>query len=426
MVENDEELTAPRRWSRPARGNQVGVRHAGEGGRRLRNRQECRPVGRTLAPGPDHVPKSAIFEVSARPGIAVRVAAALVLVVTTASAQQAAQERYFYQGRRYGSESLYGPVYVFLNRAYDVLQLRAGNRNIFEQPYAQNAENVGYSLLHPIPAITDNGWSRFTREEVLPLSYTSDTARWVPNYTLHLLGGGMTYAMLREWFEYHHVPLAPLWSAMTVLGAAFVNETIENKGVRGWNTDAIADVYVFDIGGMLLFSFESVNRFFRTDILMADWSLQPSFTFPGGQLHNVGNNFVFKWPLPFEPRVRALFYSGLGMLGGLSYKWGETSISVAAGTRSYRLRNAAVENVRNVVEFAPAAGVFFDRNDSLLASVQWANVDDYFVQLNVYPNAFFTIDPGIGVWTVVSRSGQVIAGVTFTRALGFGVGAGTL
>jgi hypothetical protein len=361
-----------------------------------------------------------------RPGTGVRLSFAIALSASTALSQEGAGERYFYQGRDYGNEALYGPVYVFLNRAYDVLQLRAGNRNIFEQSYGANAENVGRSLIHPIPAITDNGWSRFTREEVLPFSYTSDTARWVPNYTLHLLGGGMTYAALSEWFEYHGVPLAPLWSAMTVMSAAFVNETIENKGVRGWNTDAIADIYVFDIGGMVLFSFESVKRFFRSELLMADWSLQPSFTFPGLQLHNVGNNFVIKWPLPFEPRVRALFYSGLGMLGGLSYKWGETSISVAAGTRSYRLRNAAVENVRNVVEFAPAAGVFLDRNDSLLASVHWANVDDYFVQVNVYPNAFFTIDPGIGLWTVVSRSGQIIAGITFTRTLGFGVGAGTL
>lgn len=352
--------------------------------------------------------------------------AAAFAVSTPARGQEAAAERYFYQGRDYGNEALFGPVYVFLNRAYDVLQLRAGRRNIFDQPYGNDAENVGKSLTNPFSAISDNGWNRFTREEVLPFSYTSDTARWVPNYSLHLLGGGMTHAALTEWFDYHHVPLAPLWSAMTVLGAAFVNETIENKGARGYNTDAIADFYVFDIGGIVLFSFEPVSRFFRTEFLLADWSLQPSFTFPGGELHNVGNNFALKWPLPFAPRVRALWYSGLGMLGGASYKWGETSLSVGVGTRSYRLRNAAVDNVRNVVEFAPSAGIFLDRNDSLLASVVWANVDDYFIQVNVYPNAFFTIDPGIGLWTVVSRSGNVIAGITLTRALGFGAGVGRL
>lgn len=352
--------------------------------------------------------------------------AAIVSFAVEASARSSGEERFFYQGRDYGSEALYGPVYVFLNRAYDVLQLRAGRRNIFDQPYGRDAENVGRSLTNPIPAVSDNGWSRFTREELLPFSYTSDTARWVPNYSLHLLGGGMSYAALAEWFDYHRVPLAPLWSAVTVLGAAFVNETIENKGVRGYNTDAIADFYFFDVGGIILFSFEPVKRFFRGELLLADWSLQPSFTFRGGELHNVGNNFALKWPLPVEPRIRALWYSGLGMLGGLSYKWGELSLSAAVGTRSYRLRNAAVENVRNVVEFAPAAGVFLDRNDSLLASVQWANVDDYFVQLNVYPNAFFSIDPGIGLWTVVSRSGQVIGGITLTRTLGFGVGVGRL
>ena len=68
-------------------------------------------------------------------------------------------------------------------------------------------------LITPFSAISADGWSRFTREEPLPLGYTSDTARWGPNYTLHLIGGGMTYTALREWFEAHHYPLAPLLSA---------------------------------------------------------------------------------------------------------------------------------------------------------------------------------------------------------------------
>jgi len=236
----------------------------------------------------------------------------------------------------------------------------------------------------------------------------------------------MTFAELGEWFEFHHVPLPDLWSAATVMSSAFVNETIENKGVRGYNTDAIADIYFFDLGGIVLFSFAPVRRFFRHEVILSDWSLQPTFVLPSGELHNNGNYFALKWPIPFYPRLRAFLYGGLGTLIGVSYKFGEYSLSAAGGERSDRLTNTAVESVRNVVEFAPSGGIFFDRNESLLASLQVSNVQDYFVQLNVYPNAFFMMDPGIGFWTVVSRDGHVAAGITLTRALGFGLGAGRI
>jgi hypothetical protein len=167
-----------------------------------------------------------------------------------------AREPYFYKGYEYGSQALYGPLWVFLNRGFDVLQDRSGSRSIFQQEYARNGENVGKNLIDPIPAIGHRGWGRFLREEILPLSYTRTSARWVPNYTLHLIGGGTTYTALAEWYEAHGVPGPHFFSAGTLLASAFLNETLENKGVVGDNTDAIADFFFFDIGGILLFSFD--------------------------------------------------------------------------------------------------------------------------------------------------------------------------
>lgn len=54
---------------------------------------------------------------------------------------------------------------------------------------------------NPIPAISNDGWKAFFTEDIFPLSFTQSTARWTPNYSLHLIGGGMTYTSLREWFE---------------------------------------------------------------------------------------------------------------------------------------------------------------------------------------------------------------------------------
>lgn len=342
---------------------------------------------------------------------------------TDGTATDPADQRYFYFGREYGSQSLFGPASVFLNRGYDILQLRPGRRNVFSQSYGKDGLVVLRNLANPFPAITNDGWGRFFRTEILPLSFTPDTAFWVPNYSLHLIGGGMTFRALTEWFASERVQVPWLWSGATLLASALVNETLENRGNSGFNTDAIADVYFFDIGGMILFSIDGVARFFSHDVIVADWSLQPAFTFPGGNLNNQGNNFAVKWPLPFYPRLSPFVHMGLGSLGGVSYRVaGEYSVSVAAGERSYRLTNVSLNALDNKVKFAPSAAVFIDRNDSLLASVQVSDIDEYLLQLNVYPNAFYQSRPGIGFFYIVGKSGQFVTGLSVTRTMEFGFG----
>jgi len=336
-----------------------------------------------------------------------------------------AKTPYFYQGYNYGSQALYNPLWVFLNRGFDVLQDRAGSRSIFQQEYQHNGENVLENLVNPIPSITARGWGRFLREEIFPLSYTKNSARWVPNYTLHLVGGGMTYTMLAEWYEAHGVPGPHWFSAATLLTTAVLNETLENKGVVGHNTDAIADFFFFDIGGILLFSFDWPNEFFSKTLIVADWSLQPAFTYPNFDLHNQGNYFSVKYPLPLYPKLRLFAYMGLGTLFGLSQQVdSQYSISGGVGTMASRLISTSNTNADNDVAFAKSVGLFVDRNNSLLASVQLTNVQDYFFHFNIYPNAFAT--PELGLFGVVDKTGHFVFGVSFAHALGFGAGIGTL
>jgi hypothetical protein len=336
------------------------------------------------------------------------------------------KERYFYFGYDYGSQALYSPWWVFINRSWDVLQDHVADRNIFELEYRHNAGNVLHNLGHPLPAIKDRGWSTFLKQEIFPLDWSEHGARWMPNYGLHLIGGGMTYAALTEWYDAHDVPWPWVWSAATVMASALVNETIENKGVHGYNTDAIADMYVFDIGGMLLFSSDFVKRVFSRHLIMSDWSLQPSVTLTRGELHNHGNYFAIKWPLPFYPRLRLFTYFGEATTGGLSYKLdAEYSLSFAVGGAATRLENEATHRVQNVVTFEPTALVFIDRNESLLASLQVSDIEDYFIHLNVYPHAFTPRGPSVGFWTIFDKHGHAGVGVCFAL-LGFGPGVSSL
>ena len=344
-----------------------------------------------------------------------------------ASAVEGGRHRYFYLGLDYGSQSLYSPVWVFLNRGYDVLQDHVASRNILRQSYRLNGGNVLDNLSHPFSSISSLGWKTFLTEEIFPLSYGEHSARWTPNYTLHLIGGGMTYTALGEWFEDHGVPAPHVFSAVTLMAAAFVNESIENKGVVGRNTDAIADIYVFDIAGMILFSFDAPRRFFSQQLVISDWSLQPSFTFPRGELHDQGNYFAAKWSLPFYPRLRLFSYFGEASTVGLSFRLdSEYSVSAAAGGAATRIVNQATMRVENTVTFTPTAVAFVDRRESLLASLQVTDVNDYFITLNIYPHALVQRGPALGMWTVVDKRAHVAFGVSVSRLLGTGLGWSSL
>jgi hypothetical protein len=348
---------------------------------------------------------------------------ALLLARPVAAASDEPPRRYYYFGYDYGTQSLFNPIWILVNRGYDVLQDLTDHRNILELQYGRNAANVARNLIDPFPPIARRGWGRFLREEIFPLSFTPTTSRWVPNYTLHLLGGGVTYAGLAEWFEDARFPWPRVFSAATVLAAGFLNETIENGGVIGPNTDALADLFVFDVGGIILFSFENVRRFFGEEFVVADWSMQPGLTFPHAQLHNQGNYFAAKWALPFYPRVQLFSYFGEAMTAGLSVRLDrEYSLSAAAGGLATRLASTSTHEVSNVVTFAPTAAVFLDRRNSLLAALELSDVDDYRVHFNLYPHAIFRGGPAMGLWTVIDRYGRVTVGVSVSRLLGLGTG----
>jgi hypothetical protein len=332
---------------------------------------------------------------------------------------------YFYKGYDYGSQALFNPVTMILNRGFDIFQLHPHNSDIRNQDWGTNFGNVLDNVSHPYASVHREGNKKFLREEIFPLTWGIHGARWAPNYGLHLIGGGQTYAQLTEWYRAHDVPMPALLAIANLYTAALINESLENDSVRGDNTDCLADLLVFDALGIILFSSESVREFFSEDIIVSDWSLQPSFSLPSGDLRNVGNYYALKWPLPFYERLRLFGYLGMSTLGGLSYVLERGySVSVAGGAKVDSFYNAADGQVTNVISAQPAAAVFVDRNDSALLSLQVSGVQYDYARLNVFPNAFYKMDPSIGAWAAVTKDGHWSGGVALVRALGLGIAAG--
>ncbi|MEK7264259.1 MAG: hypothetical protein AAB071_07105 [Bacteroidota bacterium] len=320
---------------------------------------------------------------------------------------------YFYKKRNFGSEALYNPINMILNGSFDIIQLDGHSRRIFPFPYKKATENVFRNLANPIPAINNYGWGNLLTDEVLPIHIFRKGAQWWPNYQLHLIGGGMTYTMTKEWFQLHNFNSPELYSIGTMFVYHFLNEVVENAEYSSDNAAAIADFYIFDVGGIILFSSPSVNKFFSEELNLADWSLQPSFSLPHFRMHNNGQYFSIKWKLPFSEKYSLFYYFGMNGLAGLSYTLPDaTSLSFGAGLRAKELVSLNEPRRKQTVTVVWNSGIFYDKDNSLLASLFFSGLTDYTTQLNIYPGVLRIENFSPGVWCVLGKKGNVLFGIT--------------
>ena len=204
------------------------------------------------------------------------------------------QDNYFYTGKTYGSEALFNPITVLINGGFDIVQLQSVSNKLSDHNYSHKATIVWRSLTHPFDAISKLGWSDFLTTEIFPLSFKREKMQWIPNIQQHLIGGGMIYTALKEWYRAHNVPTPWLFSALTVMSYHYVNEMLETGSNEGISADEVADLYIFDIAGIILFSFDNINTFFSKTLNLADWSSQAGIFFPGARI-NAGQYFSIKW-----------------------------------------------------------------------------------------------------------------------------------
>lgn len=329
------------------------------------------------------------------------------------------QERYFYHELPYGSEASYNPWNLILNGSYDVLQFDNMPRNLGWYPYRHASKVVLRNLSAPLPAISHFGWRNFLQQEVLLFNFSPKKSQGWPNYNLHLIGGGMTFAAMTEWYDVHGIVYPELMSLATVAAEHFLNEVVENGPLTGENVDPIADIYLFDLGGILLFSNDRVKEFFGRTLTMRDWSLQPMFAAKDGTLQNNGQYFSMKWKWFGNERWSAFYYFGLEGLVGASYRFAkEESFSTGVGFRGRKRILIDETSNRYAVDLSWNLGFFYDRNSSLLASLFVSNTLNDVLTMNLYPGTFtlFGLTPGAAV--TFDRHFHPSFGITFSSIPG--------
>jgi len=331
--------------------------------------------------------------------------------------------RLLYRGYTYGSDAYYSPLTVLLNKGYDIFQLRKSPRNIWTFPYRTSWKHGVEDIFDSPGPIVERfgGWGRLARIELYPSSTKVNEFNWLVNYTEHLLGGGITMRMLDEWYRDHRVPYPRAWAMATTYAASVLNEMLEQQGGTVATAGNLADLLVFDMAAVLLFHWNQPTQFFARTLQIADWSNQAALTYPNHQLQNNGQYFSMKVPIGFE-RTRLFIRGGMGAQIGVSRKLDdEHHVSVGAGgdTQVRSIDDTGHEKVK----FAPSAGIFYDRNNSLLWSVTSSPAANL-VTVNVYPGVLRGLGNDTGLWAVYTRHNEVRFGLTYRNALGLGIGYG--
>ena len=331
-----------------------------------------------------------------------------------------AQKYYFYTNKPYGSESLFNPITLFINGGYDVTQLQSVSNRINQPRYGHQLRTVLRSLGDPFHTISDYGWSHFLRTEFFPISFTKNNMQWVPNYQQHLIGSGMLFTAMKEWYQIHGYPAPWLLSSITLMSQHLFNEVMETGPSEVKSVDEISDIYIFDLGSIVLFSFDNINEFFHDKLNLSDWSLQATITLPYGRV-NAGQYFSMKWKLPFTEDYSLFYRFGMGALLGLSKKMDfEDNLSVGFGFKTKHLVDVDTVYRQRTIETGWHAGIFYDRNNSLLASLVFSGVKEYFCMADIYPGIIKIGNFSPGIWAVFGRNGNSMFG--FSTRYVFSIG----
>lgn len=307
---------------------------------------------------------------------------------------RASDEPLLYRADPFGSEATFNPLTHYLNLAFDTTQ----NPFWFSQSaYVANHGVLWDRIKDPGGAIErQGGFGKFLSEEVYGL-------RAVPNYTLHLFGGGYDYRLLAEWYEAHGVPYAYPLAFLNSYLANIGNEAVETTAVAVPPNDHIADLFFFDIVGKLLFLNDAVVRFVHGPLGMRAWHFQPMLNVRHLRIDNAGSNYIFR-PSVFGETFRPFFHMGLALLAGVSWRSSaDDSVTIAGGVAP-----------TDPLEFQgdPMAALFWDRADSLLASMTVNGSSNLAVRLNLYPDVISIASLKTGLFLSYSKANETTLGIS--------------
>ncbi|HTP13369.1 MAG TPA: hypothetical protein VMM37_07045, partial [Bacteroidota bacterium] len=177
----------------------------------------------------------------------------------------------------------------------------------------------------------------------------------------------------------------------------------------------IADMLIFNPLGIILFSFDPVCSFFSSGLSLNDWSGQMAISLSPFTVYNFGQTFVAKVPVVPAKGTSAFFLLGETALLGVSQKFDSSNaLSLGLGATHLELFTVDVTNgiQTKSVKMGFVGGVYYDRDNSLLASLLVGNGLVEKVRLNVYPGLWEYGGFAPGLFAFLDKQGHPTVGIT--------------
>ncbi|MCR9133601.1 MAG: hypothetical protein NXI08_13545 [bacterium] len=333
-----------------------------------------------------------------------------------------AQYGYFYTGKDYGSEAYLSPATQIFNGSFDMLQTNNYTNQFKDFELRKGLRIATQSILHPFKTVQQIGFHTFAHSELIPFGFAKSSSAWIPNYALHFLGGGMEYARMTDYYTHHNFKYPRIWAAITSLTEQLLNEAVEMREKEIKQPSVVADWYFFNIPGIILYSFEPIQYFFSHNLIIRSWLGQSSVVLSDASLRNTGQYYSVKVQPKIMRNFSGLFYMGAGWLFGLGYDHKGKTFSLGYGTKTEEVFVLNEDKQIDYVKMTPSAGLFIDKNNSLLMSlvVTTHSVYQENIRLDVFPGVFKIGKISPGFWINYSFDYDTYLGITFKGLPGIG------
>jgi len=327
------------------------------------------------------------------------------------------EPRYFYKGLGYGSDASFHPVSEVINGAFGILQISSNWVPLDEIDWSQGFDVTWRSISHPGRTIDAYGRQDFLMDEMLPARLDWNNLQWVPNYTLHMIGGGARNRAFAEWYGAHGFAAPAAWAFGTTMAHAFAVEAVEHHAETVPTVDPVADMLFFDPVGALLFMNDGVSNFFANTLHLSIWSGQPMYNPSINTFENAGENYGLHYFFHDNDRVGIFAYMGMSHLFGVTVRSAgpfDWSVGVGGAVDELNSNDRGNGTSSLYARLKLDGGVFLHRNGSLLASVQASQAWTQAFRLTVYPGVFSPYGLATGFYTGV-RGDDVIVGLSLAN-----------
>jgi hypothetical protein len=328
----------------------------------------------------------------------------------------APETRYFYHGLSYGSDAAFHPVSELINGSFGLLQITSNWVTLDEIDWGQGFDVTWRSITHPAGTIRDYGEREFLTSEVLPARLSWSNLQYVPNYTLHLIGGGARHRAFQEWYDSRGFSHPGMWAWLTTTVHAFGVEIVGHHSESQPTVDPVADMLLFDPLGAVLFSSDRVAGFFANTLNMSIWSGQPMYNPVLNSVENAGQNYGLHYFFSDRHRVGVFSYWGMSHLLGVTVRGGrhfDWSLGVGGVVDELRPEQRGDDMQAFYARLKWDIGLFLHRNGSLLVSAHASQAWTQLLRVNVYPGWTAPGGYAMGAYTGV-RGDKVIVGLNFT------------